>query len=105
MHSHMKKLRRVFELKKKEWFVDLDRFNNHGIKTFNDIQLGGMMSGLHFIMFLDSLMNFGTPEQQAKWLQPAKEMRILGSYCQTEIGHGSDISGLMTTATFDRETD
>jgi len=32
-------------------------------------------------------------------------MRILGTYAQTELGHGSDISSLETTATFDKETD
>lgn len=30
---------------------------------------------------------------------------MMGSYCQTEIGHGSDVPGLMTTATFDKTTD
>ena len=29
----------------------------------------------------------------------------MGAYSQTEIGHGSDISGLETTATFDADTD
>ena len=32
-------------------------------------------------------------------------MRILGAYAQTEMGHGSDVSGLETTATFDKDTD
>jgi acyl-CoA oxidase len=31
-------------------------------------------------------------------------MEILGTYTQTEIGHGSDIAGLRTTATFDAKT-
>lgn len=29
----------------------------------------------------------------------------MGSYAQTEIGHGSDVPSLETTATFDRKTD
>ena len=29
----------------------------------------------------------------------------MGCYAQTEIGHGSDIAGLETTATFDEKTD
>jgi acyl-CoA oxidase len=33
-----------------------------------------------------------------------RNMDILGTYVQTEIGHGSDIAGLRTTATFDVET-
>lgn len=32
-------------------------------------------------------------------------MHILGCYAQTEIGHGSNVAGLETTATFDKETD
>ena len=32
-------------------------------------------------------------------------MQITGSYSQTELGHGSDVAGLQTTATFDEKTD
>ena len=30
---------------------------------------------------------------------------MIGSYVQTEMGHGSNIAGLETTATFDKEKD
>jgi acyl-CoA oxidase len=30
---------------------------------------------------------------------------LLGCYAQTELGHGSDVKGLMTTATFDESSD
>lgn len=30
---------------------------------------------------------------------------MLGCYAQTELGHGSYVQGLETTATFDKETD
>lgn len=30
-----------------------------------------------------------------------KNFRIMGCYAQTEMGHGSDVAGLETTATFD----
>ena len=32
-------------------------------------------------------------------------MKILGTYAQTELGHGSNVAGLETTATFDKATD
>lgn len=47
----------------------------------------------------------GTEEQQQKWLSLANKMQIIGCYAQTELGHGSNVQGLETTATFDPETD
>lgn len=35
------------------------------------------------------------------FLQPALRGEILGCYAQTELGHGSDVQSLMTTATYD----
>jgi acyl-CoA oxidase len=31
-------------------------------------------------------------------------MGIIGAYAQTELGHGSDVQRLQTTATFDNQT-
>jgi acyl-CoA oxidase len=35
----------------------------------------------------------------------AKSGKILGTYAQTELGHGSFVRGLETTATFDQAKD
>ena len=35
----------------------------------------------------------------------AKALKIIGCYAQTEIGHGSNVAGLETTATLDMKTD
>ena len=32
-------------------------------------------------------------------------MKMIGCYAQTELGHGSDVQNLMTTATYSREGD
>mgnify|MGYP003767702083 FL=1 len=42
-----------------------------------------------------------TDQQRAKWEPLTRKGVILGSYAQTELGHGSDVVGLETTATFD----
>ncbi|XP_058460944.1 probable peroxisomal acyl-coenzyme A oxidase 1 isoform X2 [Malaya genurostris] len=60
---------------------------------------------LHFVMFIPAIIGQGTPEQQAKWLDKALNCEILGTYAQTELGHGTFLRGLETTATFDERTD
>eukprot|EP00095_Tigriopus_kingsejongensis_P009257 maker-scaffold922_size80897-snap-gene-0.22 protein:Tk09257 transcript:maker-scaffold922_size80897-snap-gene-0.22-mRNA-1 annotation:"probable peroxisomal acyl-coenzyme a oxidase 1" len=61
--------------------------------------------GLHFIMFLPTLMGQGTLDQQAQWLGRAWNLEIIGTYAQTELGHGTFIRGLETTATYDPESE
>ncbi|KAJ1662085.1 hypothetical protein IW140_006547 [Coemansia sp. RSA 1813] len=61
--------------------------------------------GLHRAMFIPTLQNQATPEQQELFLKPALNYEILGCYAQTEIGHGSNVQGLETTCTYIPETD
>lgn len=56
-------------------------------------------------MFIPALKGQATEEQQHKWLPLAYKMAIIGCYAQTELGHGSNVQGLETTATFDPATD
>lgn len=56
-------------------------------------------------MFIPAIKGQGTEEQQRKWLPLAYRMQIIGCYAQTELGHGSNVQGLETTATFDPDTD
>lgn len=58
---------------------------------------------VHFVMFVPALMGHANEEQQAKWLSDALTMKIVGSYAQTELGHGTFIRGLETRATYDPE--
>ncbi|KAH7835370.1 hypothetical protein Vadar_025524 [Vaccinium darrowii] len=60
---------------------------------------------LHWGMFVPAIKGQGTDEQQQKWLPLAYKMQIIGCYAQTELGHGSNVQGLETTATFDPQTD
>jgi acyl-CoA oxidase len=50
-------------------------------------------------MFVFCLKNLAHDELAAKYLPLAEQMRIIGTYAQTEMGHGSNVRGLETTAT------
>lgn len=68
-------------------------------------------------------MSMCTPEQQEKWLPKATSLQMIGTYAQvisyfwllayiyllcrenqTEMGHGTFLRGLETTATYDPTT-
>ncbi|KAI9257747.1 acyl-CoA dehydrogenase/oxidase [Helicostylum pulchrum] len=59
---------------------------------------------LHRSMFMPTLANQGTEEQKKLYLEPAIRHEIIGCYAQTELGHGSNVRGLETTATYQPET-
>ena len=56
-------------------------------------------------MFMETVKNLGNEDQVRKWMPKIQNLDILGCYGQTEIGHGSDVANLETTATFDSKTD
>ncbi|KAH0836103.1 Peroxisomal acyl-coenzyme A oxidase 1 [Fonsecaea pedrosoi] len=56
--------------------------------------------GLHAGMFMVTLREQGTPEQHRLFLEKAQKYEMIGCYAQTELGHGSNVRGLETTATW-----
>ncbi|KAF2200304.1 acyl-CoA oxidase [Delitschia confertaspora ATCC 74209] len=61
--------------------------------------------GLTMSMFVPTIAFQGTAEQKAKWIPLCESGKINGAYCQTELGHGTFVRGIETTATWDSETD
>lgn len=54
-------------------------------------------------MFLATLRDQGTAEQHKLFLHKAENYEIIGCYAQTELGHGSNVRGLETTATWNAD--
>lgn len=59
---------------------------------------------VHFTMVLNYLFSHADKEQKRYWLTKAREGDFVAAYAQTELGHGSNVRGLETTATFDKNT-
>lgn len=55
-------------------------------------------------MFLPCIQHLASEKQSKQWLQDMYAYKMIGCYCQTELGHGSDVQSLETTATYDEKT-
>jgi len=60
---------------------------------------------LHQSMFTKTLKFFASEKQKEEWLPKANHLQVIGCYAQTELGHGSNVQGLETTATLDLTND
>jgi flavocytochrome c len=70
-----------------------------------EISIGyGSLNNSHGI-FVSTIYGQGNEEQQRYWAPKLLNFEITGSYAQTELGHGSNVRGLETTAVYDKETD
>ncbi|XP_055379777.1 probable peroxisomal acyl-coenzyme A oxidase 1 [Condylostylus longicornis] len=61
--------------------------------------------GLHYSMFVPTIFGQATEEQQNEWLEKAIKFQIVGTYAQTELGHGTFLRGLETIADYDSKTE
>ena len=55
-------------------------------------------------MFIPTIEGQGTEEQKQALLPKCRSLEIIGTYAQTELGHGTFIRGLETTATYHVDT-
>ncbi|XP_030062522.1 peroxisomal acyl-coenzyme A oxidase 2 [Microcaecilia unicolor] len=73
------------------------------IQWLNRVLAGDIGFNVHAV-FVNCILELGTDEQIAKWIPLAQNYNIIGTYAQTELGHGTYLRGLETTATFDMST-
>ena len=60
--------------------------------------------GVQFGLFGGSVYNLGTEKHHRKYVDALGKAELLGCFAMTETGHGSNVRGLLTTATYDHKT-
>ncbi|MEX0273306.1 MAG: acyl-CoA dehydrogenase [Flavobacteriaceae bacterium] len=61
--------------------------------------------GVQFGLFGGSIQKLGTQKHHDTYLGKAGQAKLLGCFAMTETGHGSNVRGIKTTATYDPKTD
>jgi len=61
--------------------------------------------GVQWGLFGSAILTLGNEEQHQRWLPGVLSLELPGVYAMTEIGHGSDVGNVDTTATFIPEDD
>lgn len=84
--------------------------DNHGgnIASFEELVLADaslqIKSGVQWGLFGSAVMHLGTEFHHTTLLPDIMSLRVPGAFAMTETGHGSDVSAVGTTATFDEAT-
>ena len=60
--------------------------------------------GVQWGLFGAAVLHLGTKNHHDKYLPGIMDLSVPGAFAMTEIGHGSDVASIGTTATFDVET-
>ncbi len=70
---------------------------------YSDLSLA-IKFGVQFGLFGGALYSLGTEKHHKKYLEAMHRADLLGCFAMTETGHGSNVNGLTTTATYDSDT-
>ncbi len=85
--------------------------DNHGgnIAGFQELVFADpsmqIKSGVQWGLFGAAILHLGTEHHHNTWLPDVMSLKLPGAFAMTEIGHGSDVASVGTTATYDPETE
>lgn len=79
------------------------------ISGFEELVLGdpsvAIKGGVQWGLFGSAIYLLGTQPHHDAWLEDVMTLRLPGAFAMTETGHGSDVSAIGTTATYDPATE
>ena len=61
--------------------------------------------GVQWGLFGSAVQHLGVPEQHERWLPGIMSLHVPGCFAMTEVGHGSDVASIATTASYDPATE
>jgi len=71
--------------------------------AYHDLSLT-IKFGVQFGLFGGAVYMLGTSQHHKKYIAPLVKADLLGCFAMTETGHGSNVRGLETTATYNHDT-
>jgi len=109
-------LDRLKELAQRNWSAQmlpesLGGNNDPGgnLAAFEELVAGDpslqIKAGVQFGLFASAILHLGTDDHHRKWLGDTMSVDIPGVFAMTEIGHGSDVSAVGTTANYDPDAE
>ncbi|GAB3757224.1 acyl-CoA dehydrogenase [Zhihengliuella somnathii] len=84
---------------------------NHGgnIAGFEELVVADpslqIKAGVQWGLFGAAVLHLGTKQHHDAWLPEIMSLETPGAFAMTEIGHGSDVASIATTATYDPATE
>jgi len=88
MSMHLHKLKMQYKWNETEFLIAVQIMGESG------------PTAIHDFVFAFCMREMTTPEQRSKWLPLIENGVVWGTYVQTELGHGSNVQALETTATY-----
>lgn len=107
MKEYYKRFAKWFLARKDLGLINVERGMADPRNVILDLTQYSLDSGpltLHYYAFLPAIELLASEEQYKYWVPKTHNLEITGAYVQTEMGHGSDVSQLQTTATYDAAT-
>ncbi|MDL9978187.1 acyl-CoA dehydrogenase [Microbacterium sp. ASV49] len=83
--------------------------NGANIAGFEEVVLADpsiqIKSGVQWGLFGSAIYQLGTKPHHDAWLRDVISLALPGAFAMTEIGHGSDVAAIGTTATYDADAE